>query len=237
MSETPRPIAELIAPVAQTCVECGTPAPADAPKAGRWWCPSHEETERARAQREQDREQQRIRDHYLGVFGVPANYRGCTFASLKSNAIVEAGQAWLHARGFSRGRFLAMAGPTGVGKTAVACAIHNALLGAGERSQRFMLAGELYRRLRSFDSVSEAMEEGTTTRLLVLDDFQAPRLEIAPLLEELFIAREAEGRATVLTTNLTRKALLEVLSDRVVDRVRSGEVREFPGRSLRGVSP
>jgi DNA replication protein DnaC len=219
----------------QTCNECSEPAPVDVPRFVMWRCAQHEEEERARQQHAKDEEQRRIRDYALNLIGVPLGYRGSTFETLKSNAIVEVCKTWLASRGVSRGRFLGLLGPTGVGKTAAAAAISNQLVESIRSDQRFTLAGALYRRLHNFNSVNGAMEEATSTRLLVLDDFQPPRPEVASLIEELFIAREADGRATIVTSNLMKKQLLAVLGDRVADRLKAwGEIHEFPGRSLRG---
>jgi DNA replication protein DnaC len=219
----------------QTCVECSEPAPVDVPRFVMWRCAPHEEEEQARQQHAKDEEQRRIRDHALGLIGVPLAYRGSTFETLKSNGIIEVCKTWLAGRGVSRGRFLGLLGPTGVGKTAGAVGIINQLVESIRHDQRFMLAGALYRRLHNFTSVGGAMDEATSTRLLVLDDFQPPRPEVASLIEELFITREADGRATIVTSNLTKKQLLEVLGDRVGDRLKVwGEIHEFRGlRSLR----
>jgi DNA replication protein DnaC len=217
----------------RTCIECGAATSVDGPERGTL-CAASEEREQARRRREEDEERRRILDHHLGLIGLPLAYRSSRFETLRSTPITATCRAWLANRGVSRGRFLALLGPTGVGKTAAAAAVVIQLVDSIRSDQRFTLAGALYRRLRDFDAVNEAMKESATTRLLVLDDFQAPPATVAAMLEELLIDREANARATILTSNLTQKKLLEVLSDRVVDRVRSwGEIREFPGKSLR----
>jgi hypothetical protein len=144
-------------------------------------------------------------------------------------------------------RALVLAGPTGVGKTFAAVAgikllgreyLHYDPRRAG-RYFAFFHVPELQRRLLDFDEVDDALEEACAPVPIVLDDFDDGFIRVdgraQPLLEEILWRREAENAVTLVTTNLTRKQLLEIVSDRLADRLEGGWARvvELPGASLR----
>ena len=141
-------------------------------------------------------------------------------------------------------------GAVGTGKTWVACTIANELLQRGE-SVKFQSAARFFLELRrSFtaDDFSELdiLEPHLAVGWLVLDDtgdvgvdrHPAATCFVTSRLLELLGCRYAEGKATIITSNLSLTALLEWSRDeRVPSRVRGmcGEsgIIELGGRDLR----
>jgi DNA replication protein DnaC len=130
---------------------------------------------------------------------------------------------------------LVLLGPTSVGKTCAVVALVNALLADLQTRQVYQLGSTLVRALADFRGRDLVVERCVRARLLVVDDLAPYRDEarVTRLLEEIFVVREAERRATVITSNVT-PPLAGLLGDRVVDRLRSwGSVAAVNGDSLR----
>lgn len=135
------------------------------------------------------------------------------------------------------GRCLVLAGPTGTGKTWAAAAVICSIRGRS----RFHHASALMRCFLS-DERDAAMREAETTPLLVLDDLGSEHHKAegfaATLIEELLISREAEQRATIITSNLSPEKFKRWVSARIVDRINGdwGRVVTCGGPSLRQAS-
>jgi len=102
--------------------------------------------------------------------------------------------------------------------------------------QSYQLGSTLVRQLGDFNARDQALERCARARLLVVDDLPCHRDDdrAARLLEELLVIREAERRATVITSNVVPQRLDTLLGDRVRDRLRSwGSVEAVAGPSLR----
>ena len=185
-----------------------------------------------------ERQAAQNRDDWLCAIGVPLKYHHASFATLAATPAVDAARKFYELEKWRRGpdaRALVLTGPTGTGKTSAACALVMELLPYLRRHQRFALASVLGRRLLDYHQADEAMREATTSSLLVLDDLNlGGNARALAMIEEVIIAREAEGRALVVTSNLTPQQLRAVFSDRVVDRLRAwGDTVACTGPSFR----
>ena len=165
---------------------------------------------------------------------MPRALHGLTFDTLNATRPIEI------ARDFRalvlRGRaFLVILGPTGVGKTAVAIALMHSLLPEVRQSQRYELGLTLVRELHDFRAAGDAMRRCLEPKLLIVDDL--PRVadeRVIQAVDELMVARDASGLATVIISNVTPRKLATLLSDRALDRIRaSGRVEAVTGPSLR----
>jgi DNA replication protein DnaC len=216
------------APRVDPCLVCGQPV---GPRG--YLCELHQVEEDARAQRRREEEAERNRRPWLEEIGVPLPLHAFTFETLEATRAVTIMKDFWHV--VEQGRALVMLGPTGVGKTVAASALINALLPSFRTSMCYVLGLTLVRQLHAFDECDDAMERCTRTRLLVLDDL--PRVgdeRVAQMLEELLIVREAERRATVITSNVPPKQIGTLFTDRVLDRLKTwGSIQAVTGESLR----
>lgn len=140
------------------------------------------------------------------------------------------------------GRNLVLSGAVGTGKTHYASAL--ALLAVGaELGARVLTIREFVLTLRagwgkrSGDSEQEVMALLSGIDLLVLDDVGAGqcRDDEMSCVFELIDGRNKRCKATVLTTNLDKKHLRELLGERSFDRLRHrGEWATLAGGSRRG---
>jgi DNA replication protein DnaC len=138
---------------------------------------------------------------------------------------------------------LAIVGPTGSGKTFIACALANAAVRGGHTA--------LYLRApRMLDELAMAHVDGRFSRLLatwaridvlVIDDFLLRPLSSDQAADTLEVIEDRSGlRSTILTSQLPvamwHEALGEpTLADAVLDRVLQGAQRiELEGESMRG---
>lgn len=177
----------------------------------------------------------RHRDGWLEAIGLPRAYRAASFGDLQTQAL-ELVRSFVESGGVQRGRLLGVLGPTGIGKTHAAAALHAEQLVDLGAAQRYLFASALTRRLSSYRDAQAAIDEAVAPRLLVLDDLPVPLGEERAVagLEEILVAREAEQRATVLCSNGRPDELRQVLGDRLLDRFRSwGVIHALTGPSLR----
>jgi DNA replication protein DnaC len=218
------------APQAARCGWCDRPA-----VPGRYFCQHHQAEDNERQRRSRAQEAAENRGSWLKNIGVPRSLWLFTdFDSVEPTKPVEIMEQY-YAAGVKRGRALGLLGPTGVGKTLATVALIGELLPDFRDFMKYTLGLTLVRELNDFDTAAEVMERCLRVRLLVLDDL--PRVtepRVSQMLEETFIVRESERRATVFTSNVAPKQLSTILSDRVVDRMRSwGEIHAIQGPSLR----
>jgi len=218
-------------PVVEICPWCADPTPA-AP--GRYFCEPHQTEHEARARQERERDAREHRGDWLDAIGVPRGLQGISFSSVEETRCVHLVHE--HRPRVVDGRALVLLGPTGVGKTVATVALLDSLLPDLQVRQRYELGRTLLRQLGNFSTRDQAFERCARARLLVVDDLPCHGDEdrAAGLLEELLVIREAERRATVITSNVAPQQLDTLLGDRVGDRLRSwGSVKAVAGASLR----
>ena len=170
----------------------------------------------------------------FGRAGIPARFAGRDFASYhvetrdqqRALAICQA-YAERFAGVRARGACLVLVGGPGTGKTHLACAILQAVIGAGH-SGLFVTISEALRTIRdSYSpraqrSESESFALFTGPDLLVLDEVGVAIGDDAKrrsLLFDVLNTRYAERRPTVLIGNLTGDELRAYLGERIMDRV------------------
>jgi len=136
---------------------------------------------------------------------------------------------------YAQGVCLVLAGPTGIGKTwAAAAALREARCG-----KQFVFFPALCSALMDSQRRVAALEAAKSTPFVVLDDFGAHYEDRGGFLDSLVYEvlwwREANALPTVMTSNLTLERLREVLSDRILDRLRGdwGRVAHLAGPSRR----
>ena len=171
-----------------------------------------------------------------GTIGVPTRLLDASMASTRRTPALERVATYL-AGEYERGACLVLTGPTGVGKSYAAVAALRAL---PTQPRRFRYFPSLCGALLDPGRRKDALEETTTTRLLVLDDLGVEYVKegglIDTFLDEIIWTREGEYRPTIITTNLTTDALKQRLPGRLIDRLAGewGRVYGCPGESLRG---
>lgn len=153
---------------------------------------------------------------------IPSSYRG---ASIKDFPEVtqQNVEAWTRKPG-EPGEGLFLNGPTGTGKTHLACAI---LLELRDRYKdfRFQRCADLYRRVRDAfkgkGSEAEVFEACVKPSFLVLDDFAAGSLSEfeRSFALEIFDTRKEIGRITVVTSNLGLNEIGQTFDDRLASRL------------------
>jgi DNA replication protein DnaC len=201
---------------------------------GRYFCAEHEAEEQTRARRDREAEAQENHREWLDEIGVPRAQQGFTFDALAASRCVELVQTYRPL--VFHGRALVLLGPTGVGKTAAAIALLASLLPDFQTRMRYELGLSLVRELDDFRIGAAAVERCTRARFLAVDDLPWQRAEsrAAGMLEEIFIRRESERRAMLVTSNSPPAGLTTLFSDRVLDRFRVwGQVEAVAGASLR----
>ncbi len=128
---------------------------------------------------------------------------------------------------------LILAGPTGTGKTHLACALYQELRGYTFHGAEFIRAEALVRKFKEKEQkesvlfmrygdgyVDETDKMDRGCELLVIDDVGVDTSEYAKkILIEIIDRRNAAGLFTVITTNLLKPELLAMLGDRGASRL------------------
>ena len=128
---------------------------------------------------------------------------------------------------------LILAGPTGTGKTHLACALYQELRGYTFHGAEFIRAETLVRKFKEKEQkesvlfmrygdgyVDETDKMDRGCELLVIDDVGVDTSEYAKkILIEIIDRRNAAGLFTVITTNLLKLELLAMLGDRGASRL------------------
>lgn len=176
----------------------------------------------ARKQRTREMREQELAERF-GRAAIPSRYRQLDFVSFPVEAIadpIDAERARL-VRGTcmryaetwpamaKRGTNVVLVGPMGTGKTGLACAIANAVIGTHQGTAMFISAYGAVRHQRDTWRVrgkteTEALADLTTPDLLVLDEVgvQMGSDSEKLMLFEVLNARYAERRPTILLSNL-----------------------------------
>jgi DNA replication protein DnaC len=217
---------------ALACLWCAATTPAISP---RGFCAVHQVEYDNRERQRREKEAEASRGTWLADIGVPRALRAfASFDDVEATKPVEILERY-YDDGVKRGRACGLLGPTGVGKTLASVALIGELLPDFRDFMKYTLGLTLVRQLSDFDTCAEVMNRCLRVRLLVLDDL--PRItepRVAQMLEELFIVRESERRATVFTSNIPPKQLSTLLTDRVIDRLKAwGKIHAITGPSLR----
>jgi DNA replication protein DnaC len=204
----------------------------------------------ALAQKEQHEAKQKAlwADH-LRQCGAPDRAVEALSGPYRQTLAVQAAERWLK----SDKGFLLLAGWTGCGKTAAACLAFREATRLASRLQEplpewdswgaLFLRFTALKRLSDFDQEDQALfAKACRVRVLVLDDVAlAPGEELTPRIreyvEDLFEARDARGKRTAITTNLSVEkegdkpsAIARCLGPRVVSRMARGLVVQDCGR-------
>ncbi len=196
-----------------------------------------EEADAARARQRAEVRQKRIAER-LSTAGIPARFRACGF----DNFVIHDGagheaqqrtalrmcqafvQRWEAVK--ARGQVLVMTGSTGTGKTHLACAIANGLIGQHAAAVAFGTVSDHVRGVKAAFQRDSNMSERDAVRaliepdLLILDEVGQRTTEYEQqLIFDVMNARYAEMRPMVLMSNLSVPELEEVLGDRLADRL------------------
>ncbi len=211
-----------------------------------WRCVRKECQERDRHERQQvelglEKERlARIRanpDGYLGGFGVPRKYLGCSLDGFEGGDKVTA-----FCREYVRDLVLGCAGNVlltggcGAGKTHLSAAIlRQAICEGFKGTALFTTAPELLLGIREAFSVKtevnerEVIDKYSGVDLLVLDDFGAEK-QSAWAVTTLYLIidrRLRDMKPTIVTTNLSLEDIATVISRRLASRLSDGRVIEL----------
>jgi len=169
----------------------------------------------------------------MGRSGIQELHMECSFDNfvvgneLQAKALHRA-KAWLSKSSENFGGFI-FSGSCGTGKNHLAAAIGNKLLESGKSilvitvPDMMMKFRETYQKGATVTE-SQLMDMFCKVDLLVLDDVgvQHGKTNESVLLFQIIDRRASSRKATSILTNLDDKQLTEVLSERVVDRLRMG---------------
>lgn len=169
----------------------------------------------------------------MGRSGIQELHMDCSFDNfvvsneLQAKALHRA-KSWLNKSSENFGGFI-FSGSCGTGKNHLASAIGNKLLEYGKSilvitvPDMMMKFRETYQK-GSTVTESQLMDMFCRVDLLVLDDVgvQHGKTNESVLLFQIIDRRASSRKATSILTNLDDKQLTEVLSERVVDRLRMG---------------
>jgi len=211
------------------------------------YCPACAEVSKARqidgamAELREHREKARRRrvEARVATSGIPPRFRDCSFDSFEiaTGTPAEASQAravkvcrafvdrWESVR--AKGQVLVMTGPTGTGKTHLACAIANAVMYRHEASVAFGTVSDHVRGVKAaFQKESGRSERDAVNALidldlLILDEIGQRTTDYdQQLMFDVINSRYNHMRPMVLMSNLLADDLEQVLGDRLSDRLR-----------------
>lgn len=195
-----------------------------------------EKLELERAKRERTDAQNRKVQAMFQRSGIPMRFQKRSFENYEAK---EAGQekALRVANAYAddwagvmeRGTCLIFSGNAGTGKTHLACAIANAVMGKGYSALYTTVSDALRSIKRAYDkdsniSESEAIAALAEPRLLILDEVggDAGTEHTKIMLFDVMNKRYENMRPTIVLTNLDAPALRDYFGDRITDRLREG---------------
>lgn len=168
--------------------------------------------------------------------GIPLRFQSKTFdnfeaADDKQSRVLRICKAYADKfnERYAAGGGLVMCGQPGTGKTHLACAIANQIMGAG-RTAVFMTALHAVRRVKetygqgSNETEREAIGKFFEPDLLILDEIgvQIGSVTEHNILFEIINGRYERVLPTILLSNLTEAEMESALGARVIDRMREG---------------
>ncbi len=182
-----------------------------------------------------DQERRRVEGLFQRA-GIPPRFQGRTFDNYQANNEGQA-RALRKARAYAdswpqmkaAGTCLIFSGNAGTGKTHLACAIANELMGQGVSSLFTTVSDAMRAIKRTYDGGSnlteiQAIATFVDPQLLILDEVGGNRgteYELQ-LMFDIINKRYENCRPTIILTNLDPAALREHLGERVMDRLREG---------------
>lgn len=183
-------------------------------------------------------------ESFASSIGIPKRLWWASFDDARPTEAITRAKAWVE-KDFPNGRCLMLAGATGVGKTLAAVAALRATttpqVAQEMRAPRqFVYFPSAVGRLLTPETRQGTLEMLTTCPFVVLDDLGVEYVKEGGLaetfLDEIIWYREANLKATIITTNLTVEHLRTRLPARLADRFRGewGSVFECGGDSMRG---
>ena len=194
------------------------------------------EQDRARKVRDAEHAKARRIEALFSRSGIPARFKERSFDNYVTTT-PEQERALRIARGYAddwfdmhqNGTSLILSGSPGTGKTHLACAIANSVIGMGYSALFTTVSDALRAIKRSYDkdagtSELEAINELAAPALLVLDEVGAAydTDHSKTLIFDLMNKRYENLRPTIILTNLDAPSLREHLGDRITDRLREG---------------
>lgn len=198
---------------------------------------AHADAERATREASEVREARRRRLRAAGADVTDDVERALVRDELRDTAAIQAARRWCRSRGRA---WLMLAGPVGCGKTVAAADT----VAFGPDGSMWLRADALCRVFSSSYSEQQTQQQrARTVELLVIDDLGCendPARMLGVLLDLLDHRKSAHRRPTIVTSNLTRRALQERYPDtRLASRlVESVEWIGLVGSDLRReVSP
>lgn len=180
-----------------------------------------------------DRERLLPKLRWARKMGVPDAYFGATLDDLR---IPETHRDMLEGFQNRPEGFLILLGPPGTGKTHASLAILQAR-GAGFFTSHSRLLSD-HRRTYRDDGAPDVKRRAMDAKLLVIDEVgrSVGGGDAEAMMHDILDARYAEGRPTIILSNLTREGLRESIGGPISDRIRGSlhATIQFSGDSNRG---
>jgi len=197
------------------------------------YCPECEEERLAEIEAEKARERQARLTR-----GIPPHYRDADLRQFDPTTIAPV-LKWAE----NPSGFLYVTGKVGAGKTHLACAVKKKLNADG-RDSSLVFSTDMFLALhKSFNRKANAEEDAVIGKyapesgggIAIFDDVGAQKVSdyTVDAWYKIIDRRYRNNCPTMFTTNLTPEELEDTLSDRVISRILSGAVFNFPGDDRR----
>lgn len=210
------------------------------------------ESEKAKWVRAEIEYKEKYRSLRIGATGLPSRFINKTFADYitktpeQEGVLLAVKEYAQNKAGLQAGRGLIIAGTVGVGKTHLSAAIINEVITLENNIQAiYTTARDMIRHLRSAwknpeIEESDLIDQYAHTSLLVIDEIgvqfgsESEMIQIFDVLDK----RYGEQLPTVMVSNLTVDELVNLLGDRIIDRMREdgGALLQLNWQSNRGAA-